>query len=142
MLPERKQQELIEQYAAIEDLQERMALLVDRARKMPPLDPSLRTEEARVQGCMSRVWLAPVIEAGLCRFRVDADSTLVRGLAALICEIYDGAAPSEVLAVEPELLEKLQILPNLSPTRRHGLQQVRNAIRAFALRAAGEGGAA
>jgi cysteine desulfuration protein SufE len=137
MLPEEKQRALAEQYARIEDVDERLALLVDRARKFSPLEEVLKIDAARVYGCTSRVWLVSALVDGRCRFRLDADSHLVRGLASLLCEIYDGAEPGEVLAVEPDILEQLEILPNLSPTRRHGLQQVRNALRDFAVAAGG-----
>jgi cysteine desulfuration protein SufE len=133
MLPEEKQQALIDQYGIIDDVQERLTLLMDRARRMASLPEGEKTEAARVHGCSSRVWVVSSVEEGRCRFRTDADSALVRSLAALVCEIYDGASAAEVRAVEPRVLEELQILPNLSPTRRHGLQQIRRTILEFAL---------
>ena len=132
MRPLAKQAELIEQYSAIHDVQERMMLILDRARRAAPLAEAEKTEAARVLGCISRVWLRPSCADGRCHFRVDADSALVRGLAAFLCEMYEGATPAEVEAVEPQLLERLGIAANLSPTRLHGLGQVRRAIREFA----------
>jgi cysteine desulfuration protein SufE len=132
MRPLSRQAELIEQYSAIHDVQERMVLILDRARRSPPLAEAEKTDAARVQGCVSRVWLRPECVDGCCRFRIDADSALVRGLAAFLCEMYEGATPAEVKAVEPHLLERLGIAANLSPTRLHGLAQVRRAIREFA----------
>jgi cysteine desulfuration protein SufE len=132
MRPLTKQAELIEQYSVIDDVQERMVLILDRARKVPPLAEAEKTDAARVQGCVSRVWLRPGYAEGVCRFRVDADSALVRGLAFFLCEMYDGATPADVEAVEPHLMERLGIAANLSPTRLHGLAQVRRAIREFA----------
>lgn len=132
MRPLSRQEELIEQYSIIHDVQERMALILDRARRLAPLAEAEKTEAARVQGCVSRVWLQPECAEGRCRFRLDADSALVRGLAAFLCEMYEGATPAEVEAVEPRLLERLGIAANLSPTRLHGLAQVRRAIRDFA----------
>ena len=120
MLPLERQQALIAQYSVIEDVQERMVLLLDRARKRAPLAEAQRTEATRVQGCTSRVWLLPSLEDGRCRFQMDAESSLVRGLASVLCEIYDGADPREVEAVETDVLETLRIAENLSPTRRHG----------------------
>jgi cysteine desulfuration protein SufE len=135
MLPAQKQQQIIARYLPIEDPQERMALVVDRARRLPPLADAEKTEEHRVLGCSSRVWIVAAIADGACRFRLDADSTLVKGLAGLLCELYDGATPEEVAAFEPTVLEQLHLVDHLSPTRRHGLQQVRRAIRDWAARA-------
>lgn len=132
MLPAEKQQRLAAQYLPIEDPQERMALLVDRARQARPLPETERTEENRVQGCVSRVWL----DGGRCRFRLDADSALVKGLAAVVCEVYEGSLPAEAAEFETTILEALRITDHLSPTRRHGLQQVGRSIREFARAAA------
>ena len=84
---------------------------------------------------MSRVWLAGEMKEGRCRFRVEADSPLVRGLAGMLCGIYDGATPEEVVAEEPVVLEEVGILRNLSPTRQNGLAAVRRALVEFASKA-------
>jgi len=132
MSPEQKQQQLVAKISLIEDRQERLAWVVDRARKVPALADSEKTEENRVQGCVSRVWLVGTVEEGQCRFRVDADSTLVKGLAWLLCEVADAASPAEVAAFEIRILEELHLADQLSPTRRNGLEQVQRRIREFA----------
>jgi cysteine desulfuration protein SufE len=78
------------------------------------------------------VWLIGEVVDGACRFRMDADSPLVKGLAALLCELYDGAAPADVVALEPEVIPALGFDRMLSPTRLHGVAQIRATIRAFA----------
>ncbi len=103
---------------------------------LEPLREEDRTDGNLVRGCVSRVWLAAAIEEGRCRFRVDADSPLVRGLVRLLCGIYDGATPEEVAAVEPMVLDELGILRNLSPTRQNGLAAVRRALVDFATKPA------
>ena len=57
---------------------------------------------------------------------------LVKGLVALLCELYDGATPAEVASIEPEIFPALHLDRQLSPTRLHGLASVRAMIRAFA----------
>ncbi len=127
-----KQQQLIENYAIIDDPQERLAAVVDDARKMPPLTENERTETNRVKGCISQAWIATDLRDDRCSFRADADSPLVRGLLKLICDLYTGATPTEVATVEPILLEELGLARNLSPTRLNGLRSVRAKIREFA----------
>jgi cysteine desulfuration protein SufE len=65
---------------------------------------------------------------------MDADSPLVKGLAALLCELYDGEAAAEIAATEPELFESLGFARTLSPTRLNGVAQIRTVIRNFANR--------
>jgi cysteine desulfuration protein SufE len=130
-LPE-KQRQLIAKYRLIEDTHERLAAITARGSRWPAPREDERTEPHRVQGCVSAVWLVGAMEQGRCRFRVGAESALVLGLAALLCELYDGGTPAEVAALEPELLHGLGLETQLSPTRLNGLANVRRVIREFA----------
>jgi cysteine desulfuration protein SufE len=127
-----KQQQLIARLRIIEDAHERLAAITARGRKWPAPDAAQRTDETRVQGCVSPVWLTATLEEDRCRFRVAAESSLVQGLAALLCELYDGESREEVATVEPELFTELGLDRQLSPTRLNGLANVRRVIREFA----------
>lgn len=128
-----KQTQLVAGYAIIDDPQERLAAIVDRARKIPPLAEAERTETNRVRGCVSLAWVVGEVREGRCFFRSDADSPLVRGLLKLLCDFYGGVTPAEVAATEPALLEQLGLHRQLSPTRLNGLRSVRAKIRDFAV---------
>lgn len=123
---------MIDDLLLIEDAQERLAAVVDRAKSRPPLPASERTEDNRVKGCISAAWITGECRDGRCHFRGDADSPLVRGLVLLLADLYSDAAPAEVVEVEPELLEKTGLARGLSPTRLNGLRSVRAKIRDFA----------
>lgn len=127
-----KQIGLIEDLNLIEDPQERLSALVARgsASRLPE---TLKSEENLVRGCMSRVWVAGSLENGRCRFICDADSPMVKGLVALLCDLYSDAPPSEVVATEPELWEQCGFTRLLSPTRLNGLRSVRARISELAL---------
>lgn len=127
-----KQSQMIADLALIEDPQERLSAVVDRARSRPLLPETERIEANRVRGCVSLAWIAGEMRDGRCHFRCDADSPLVRGLLVLLCDLYSGATAAEVAAIEPVLLEKLGLAQNLSPTRLNGLRSVRAKIREYA----------
>ena len=127
-----KQTAFIERYSVIPDPQERLAALISRKSTLAPLADSGRIDGALVRGCVSRVWLAGSLEEGRCRYRVEADSPMVKGLVTALCELYDGATPEEIISVEPEIFDALGISKNLTPTRLNGLASVRRVIRDFA----------
>lgn len=130
----RKLQQLLDELAVIPDAHERLALLVDRARRVPPLPASDRTEANRVRGCVSVVWLVSEIRDGVCHFRADAESPVVRALVLLLSEFFSGATPAAIADSAIDPLEALDLTANLSPTRRNGLAAARAAIQAFAAR--------
>ena len=128
----RKLEQLVADLAVLDDPQERLALIVDRAKRVPPLPPTERVDSNRVHGCVSVVWLVPQLRDGLCVFRGDAESPLVRGLVLLLCDFFSGLSPAMLATSEVDPLEPLGLARNLSPTRRNGLNAVRQTIRAFA----------
>ena len=128
----RKLQQLVDDLAVLDDPQERLSVVVDRAKKIPPLPPAERTDAHRVRGCVSVVWLVGELRDGRCYFRSDAESPVVRGLVALLCEFYSGHTPQDIVAADANPLEGLDLTRNLSPTRRNGLASARETIRLYA----------
>lgn len=116
----------------LEDPQERLALIVDRAKRQPPLPSAERTDANRVRGCVSVVWLLGELREGRCAFRSDAESPVVRGLVGLLCDFFSGFAPAAIAASDVDPLETLGVARNLSPTRRNGLAAARARIRELA----------
>ncbi len=136
MIPQQRQAAFIERYSIIPDPQDRLAAIVARRPTTGPLPPEEQTPDLLVPGCQSRVWIAASVspDSGRCRFRMHAESALVRGLIGLLCDLYDDAPPEEIAAVEPEIFERLGIARNLTPTRLNGLAAVRAFLREFAKR--------
>lgn len=129
-----KQAQLIEDLSLIEDLQERLAAVVDRARRRPVFPPAGKTDAHRVNGCISQVWITGELRDGALTFQFDADSPLVKGLVALMIDLYEGGSPAEIAATEPVLFEALGLSRDLTPTRQNGLAAVRAHIREIARR--------
>jgi len=130
-----KQTQLIEDLSLIEDQQERLAATVDRARRRPPFPPASKTDAHRVNGCISQVWVTGELREGALHFQFDADSPLVKGLVALMIDLYEGGSPADIIATEPVLFDQLGISRDLTPTRQNGLAAVRAHIREIARRA-------
>lgn len=127
-----KQLHLAAELAAIKNSQDRLAFLVDRAKKSQPLAPELRAANNLIPGCLAKLWFIPRFEDGLCFFACDSDSLVVKAIARLLCEYYSGHAPSEILAHNPEFLAPFGITQHLTPNRRNALAKVWERIRGFA----------
>lgn len=126
-----KQQSLIDDLNIIHDPHERLNAVVMRGHAMK-LDEACKTEANLVPGCVSRVWLHGELVGGRTRFICDAESPMVKGLAALLCELYTDADPAEAAVVEPRVWEACGFTKMLSPTRLNGLANMRLKIRAMA----------
>lgn len=128
-----RQQRLIDELGIIPDRQERLAIIVDRARNLPRFDATERAHAHAVRGCLSPVWVIAIPRNdGMIDFRCDAESPLVKGLVAFLCEFYSGAPAKSIICTEPAFLDELGLIRDLSPTRRNGLAAVRRRIRELA----------
>jgi cysteine desulfuration protein SufE len=57
---------------------------------------------------------------------------MVGGLIALLCDLYSGVTPAEVIATEPEVWQRCGFMKLLSPTRINGLAAVRERLKGLA----------
>ena len=123
-----KQKQLIEDLNLLPDPQERLSALVQRGARHH-LPDEVKTPELRIPGCVSGVWVhvEPAAEGHL-RFTCDADSPLVKGLAACLCDLYSDSTAAEITTVEPELWQACALHKALSPTRLNGLTALRQRI--------------
>ena len=127
-----KQVELTAQLAAQKNGQDRLAWVVGRVKKNPPLAVALRADENLIPGCLAKLWFVPEFRAGKCFFSCDSDSLVVKAVAGLLCEFYSGHAPVEILTHSPEFLAPLGITQHLTPNRRNALSKIWERIRQFA----------
>ncbi|MDX2109345.1 MAG: SufE family protein [Verrucomicrobiota bacterium] len=126
---------LVDEITCIPDPQERLTLLIDRVKRRPPLPESARTEANRVHGCVSAVWLQGEITDGICYFQTDADSPMVRALAALYQDLYNKLPVDEVLRGVNTVIHDIGLGERLSGTRIQGLAAMDLRFKQLALKA-------
>jgi cysteine desulfuration protein SufE len=126
-----KRAQLLAELEPFGDHHERFQYIIDRAKSAPNLEAALKLDAFLIEGCTSNLWLVPSVDQGVCRFRCDADSLITKGIASLVCELYDGASPQEVAATDANFLAEVGVTQHLSPNRRNGLTNLVGKIRAF-----------
>lgn len=126
-------EQIIEDFGVIDDWDERYRYIIELGRKMQPLPDALRTDAVKVRGCASQVWLVSKNENGKLTFVGDSDALIVRGLIALLLELYSGKTPQEILSVDArKVLGELGLDTHLSQQRSNGLFAMVERIRADA----------
>jgi cysteine desulfuration protein SufE len=125
-----------EEFAFFDDWSERYQYLIDLGRKLPPFPDEWKTEEHRLHGCQSMVWIVPSGDASRLDFAAVSDSAIVSGLVYLALRVYSGRAAGEILATEPDYIADIGLAKHLSPTRSNGLAALLGFIRARARAAA------
>ena len=88
--------ELSENFELLDDWEDKYRYLIDLGEKLPPFAEECRTDEWKVSGCQSQVWLVPEYKDGRIHFRGDSDAVIVRGLIAIVLIVYNDKSPSEI----------------------------------------------
>jgi cysteine desulfuration protein SufE len=130
-----EQDAIIEEFAFFGDWTERYQYLIDLGRKLPPFPDDLKTDQYKVSGCQSQVWLVPDGDARKLEFGAISDSAIVSGLNALLLRVYSGRSAQEILATEPRYIDAIGLARHLSPTRSNGLASMLAKIKEYAQRA-------
>lgn len=121
-----------DEYGCFGDPQELFEYIIAKNKNASPLEKEFKREEFLVKGCVSSLWLAPSFRDGRCFFKTDADSIITRGISALVCQLYSGLTPDEILSIDENFFSTIGLSDHLSLNRRNGLTQLIAKIRAFA----------
>jgi cysteine desulfuration protein SufE len=121
------------------DRQDRVDLLIDLAKSLPPLPERLaefKDEVHRVPECVSPVFLFVEIEDGRVIFHADApiEAPTVRGFVAMLVEGLNAATPEEILSVPNDLVERSGIQELVGMQRAAGLPGILRRLKAMVTR--------
>lgn len=124
---------LIENFSMLDDWEDKYQYLIDLGEKLPPLDEKFKTDNWKISGCQSQVWLVPYKNGDKLSFKGDSDAIMVRGIIAILLEIYRNKSAQEIKQIEVEkIFAKLGLEEHLSPSRRNGMMSMVDKIRFYA----------
>ena len=93
-------EEIVDDFAFLDDWEDRYRLVIEAGKAMPPLPDALKVPATKVDGCASQVWLHPQIEGGVFRFDGESDAMIVNGLIAVLRTLYNDLPVGEVVQVD------------------------------------------
>ena len=120
---------IADEFGFFGDWSERYQYLIDLGRKLPAFPDAWKTEEHRLHGCQSLVWIVAEGDADRLVFHAASDSAIVSGLVYLALRVYSGRGAAEILATEPDYIGHIGLAKHLSPTRSNGLAALLAFIR-------------
>lgn len=126
------QDELIEDFRLFDNWIDRYQYIIDLGKDLPAFPDEWCTEENRIHGCQSQVWLKTRCADGHLDFTAVSDSAIVSGLIAILMRVYSGKQSGEIVAATPEFIGEIGLDEHLSPTRSNGLNSMITAIKGAA----------
>lgn len=126
---------IADEFGFFGDWTERYQYLIDLGRKLPEFPEGWKTEEHRLHGCQSMVWIVAEGDAQRLVFHATSDSAIVSGLIFLALRVYSGRSAREILDTAPDYVATIGLAKHLSPTRSNGLAALLDFIKSRAARA-------
>ncbi len=123
-----------DEFAFFSDWSERYQYLIDLGRKLPDLPDELKTEEHRLRGCQSMVWIVAAGDQRKLEFHAISDSAIVSGLVYLALRVYSGRSAREIVDTDASYIADIGLAKHLSPTRSNGLVALLGFIRETAVK--------
>jgi cysteine desulfuration protein SufE len=129
-------EELIEEFDELGDWADQCEVLIDMGKELAPMDEQLKTEDTKVHGCQSNVWMVAEVRDGTSpsiELVADSDAMIVRGLLTVIIMLYSGRTAEDILAIDVHsIFDKLNLNRHLSVARKNGLSGMVMAVRKIA----------
>lgn len=130
-------EQLIEDFAFLDDWEDRYRHVIELGRDLPPLPEADHNAASKVMGCASQVWITSQVSGDpsnpLLHFTGDSDALIVKGLIAIAFLMYSGRTAQQILATDSAaILAKLGLSDHLTPQRSNGFRSMIERIRSDA----------
>lgn len=127
------QQEIIDEFAFLEDWEERYEYMISLGKTLPQIDAQYKTEKYLIKGCQSRVWVHPDYCDGKVVFTADSDAIITKGIVALLVRVFSNQPPEAIVNAKVDFIDQIGLKEHLSPTRANGLVAMVKQLKMYAL---------
>ena len=114
--------EIVDIFELLGDWDQRYQYLIEMGEKLPVMADEFKKDENKVKGCMSQVWVKAEVSDGKVMFLGDSDTSVIKGILALLINLCDGRKVSEIQHMDmDEIFKALNLDDHLSPNRHVGV---------------------
>jgi cysteine desulfuration protein SufE len=130
---EQREQEIVEEFSFFDDWMGKYEYLIEQGKNLPLINERYKTEEYKVHGCQSQVWVHAEAHNGLVNYTADSDAHITRGLIALLIRVLSGQPAEAIAGAKLGFLDQIGLQEHLSPTRKNGLAGMIKRMKLYAL---------
>lgn len=119
---------LLEEFEIFDDWMARYEYVIDLGKQLPEFPEEWKSEDNKIKGCQSQVWLNMQMQNDKLHIDGDSDASIVKGLVAIVLRVYSDRKPEDILKAKPDFIKDIGFTDHLSPTRSNGLHSMLRAI--------------
>jgi cysteine desulfuration protein SufE len=128
-----KEAEIIEEFELFDEWADKYQYIIELGQKLPALDAAYKTEDNKIKGCQSSVWLHASTNGGLIYFDADSDSTFVKGEIALLIRVLSGETAEAIISAELRFVDAIGLRQHMAVTRANGLSAMIKQMKLYAI---------
>ncbi len=128
---------IVERLSTTADPKRRYEYVLWLAKKLQPFPEELRTDEHKVKGCVSQVYVVGELQNGTLHWQGDSDAAITKGLLALLIEGLEGLTPAQAAGMDPAFIAATGLQASLTPSRANGFLNILKLMQAQARALAG-----
>ncbi len=127
------EKEITEEFALFDSWDDKYEYIIDLGKRLEPLEPKYKTDENRVRGCQSTVWLVAHFRDGRIFYQADSDAGIVKGLISMLIRVLSGRTADEIINAKLEFIHDIGMDTHLAQTRSNGLLSMVKQMKHYAL---------
>ena len=123
---------MVERLGGTADPKRRYEYVLWLAKKLEPLPADQQSDDIKVRGCVSQVFVRGDLNQGVMHWKGDSDALITKGLLALLIQGLSGLTPQQVQAIDPAFIEATGLQASLTPSRANGFLNILKTMQAQA----------
>jgi len=127
------EKEIINEFSFFEDWTDKYQYIIELGQKLNDFPKEKMTDDYKIKGCMSSLWVVSELKDGRIYFTADSDSSIVKGLVSLLIRVLSGQTPEDIINAKLEFIDKIGLRKHLAQTRANGLASMIKQIKMDAL---------
>jgi len=115
------EEKIINDLSLLNDINDKYIYIIDLGKELQFFDEKYKTEQNKIPGCKSDIWIHLEIKNGKIIITADSNTAIIKGIISLIIKILSNKTPKEILDYKLEFMDKFGIYTHLSPQRSNGI---------------------
>ena len=127
------EKEIVEEFSLFDSWDDKYEYIIDLGKRLPPLEARHKTDENRVRGCQSTVWLVADYKDGKIFYKAESDAVIVKGLISMLIRVLSGQPAEEIINARLDFIREIGMMSHLAQTRSNGLLAMVRQMKNYAL---------
>ncbi len=127
------EQDIVEEFSLFDNWEDKYEYIIDMGKKLPPLNEAYRTEENKIKGCQSQVWMHSELKDGKVYYEADSDAMIVKGLVSMLVRVFSGQKPEDIVNAPVKFIDDIGMTSHLAQTRSNGLRAMLKQMKLDAM---------